>query len=99
MRAGEGGAPPRASGTVNVARYGAWWRARDTARSARWWLGTGKEMWMRLAGLLYMTIGTFLILVTVIVPNLRQYPAAPCVLGCAFCAIGYACLHEKRRAP
>lgn len=99
MRAGEGGAPPRASGRVNVARYSPWWRARDMARTARWRLGTGSTMWMHLAGVLYMTFGALLILATVVVPGLRQYPAAPCTGGCALCALGYACATEKRRVP
>lgn len=98
MRAGEGGAPARAAGRYPAVRYyGLRWRARDMARQARWRLGEGSVMWLHLTGVLYLVLGMLLILVTVIVPGLRQYPAVPCVIGCALCAIGTACCADKRR--
>lgn len=57
-------------------------------------------MWLRLAGVLELAFGLLLIMVTVVMPQMRQYPAPLCVIGCALCAIGTACCADKgRRAP
>ncbi len=98
MRAEGGGAPPRATRTYPAVRYyGLRWRARDMARQARWWLGEGSAMWLRVVGVLELAFGLLLIMVTVVMPQMRQYPAPLCTVGGAACAIGIACCTDKRR--